>query len=433
VNKKEHASRSKREKRVWKSEYAKNFPHGDRLNRVARLIDWNAFRPILEPLFKNTEEGRPHTDVVLMTKVLVLQSWYGLADEMVEEECRDRLKFQNFLGYPSSVPDAKTIWLFKERIAKEDVKERELWAELQSQLGRYRVAVKKGQMKDAVLIELGGLRAEGQHGPVVEVAPHTGHAQDSTMIEADPGAPTEEDVKRMKEIEEKRRKKNQNEQKAEADPGRRNGAAPPPPPPPAAPRNDTTTSTNTPAASPMKDGGVAAALPPSTVQPATLPAPASAAVKTKPRGEKARTTRSRDGTWTKKRGRSFFGYKLHTKDDLSSVFIEDFEVTTASVHDNNIDLTKKGEVCVRDRAYTGGRGSCVNMIRATRGHPLTEEEKKLNRFLSKVRAPVEHPHAVIKRVFHGGRVLVTTLGRVKVRMTFVCTCYNLFRALTLAG
>ena len=75
---------------------------------------------------------------------------------------------------------------------------------------------------------------------------------------------------------------------------------------------------------------------------------------------------------------------------------------------------------------------CVNMIRAARGQPLTQEDKELNRFLSSVRAPVEHPFSVIKRVLHAGRVLVTTVVRVKVRMLFVCTCYNLFRAITLS-
>ena len=84
---------------------------------------------------------RPHEDVVLMTKAMVLQSWYGLADEHVGRDCNDRLTFMNFLGYPSRVPDARTIWLFKERIAKEKgKKEKEIWDELQRQLDRYRVS-----------------------------------------------------------------------------------------------------------------------------------------------------------------------------------------------------------------------------------------------------------------------------------------------------
>ena len=99
-----------------------------------------------------------------------------------------------------------------------------------------------------------------------------------------------------------------------------------------------------------------------------------------------------------------------------------------------VDLSKKGEICVRDRGYPqGGRGLCISMIKATRGVPLRQKDKELNKFLAKVRAPVEHPYAVIKRVFHAGRILVTTVVRVKVRMTFVCTCYNLFRALDLAS
>ena len=104
-------------RKVLKSEYKSRFPAGDRLGKVSRLVNWEAFRPMLEPLFKNTG-SRPHTEV-LMTKVLVLQSWYGLSDEQVERDCKDRITFMNFLGYPAQVPDARTIWLFKERIAKE--------------------------------------------------------------------------------------------------------------------------------------------------------------------------------------------------------------------------------------------------------------------------------------------------------------------------
>jgi transposase, IS5 family len=216
-------------------------------------------------------------------------------------------------------------------------------------------------------------------------------------------------VQRRKEIEEKK-KEEKEERKKEEEGEREAGGAKPDSHPP---------------------NQVTAAAPDATAT--TAPASATAVQKTRPRGDKAQTTRSRDGTWTKKRGRSYFGYKLHTKDDLASGFIDEMDVTTASVHDNNVDLTKKGEVCVRDRAYTGGKGLCVNMIRATKGSPLTKEDKELNKFLSTVRAPVEHPYAVMKRVFHAGRVRVTTLVRVNVRMTFVCTCYNLFRALTLTS
>ena len=50
-------------------------------------------------------------DAVMMLKVLVLQSLYGLADEQTEFQIRDRLSFMRFLGLDlhGRVPDARTI------------------------------------------------------------------------------------------------------------------------------------------------------------------------------------------------------------------------------------------------------------------------------------------------------------------------------------
>ena len=59
-------------------------------------------------------------DAVMMLKVLVLQSLYGLADEQTEFQIRDRLSFMRFLGLDlhGRVPDARTIWLFREMLTK---------------------------------------------------------------------------------------------------------------------------------------------------------------------------------------------------------------------------------------------------------------------------------------------------------------------------
>jgi transposase, IS5 family len=61
---------------------------------------------------------------------------------------------------------------------------------------------------------------------------------------------------------------------------------------------------------------------------------------------------------------------------------------------------KKGKLLGKARkALRAEYGRGFPEVRATRGHPLTEEDKELNRFLAKVRAPIEHPFATIKRVF----------------------------------
>lgn len=137
-----------------------------------------------------------------MAKVPVLQSWYGLADEPLQWERKDRLAFQNLHGDPSNVPDGRTKWLFKERISEGGKKDRDLWGKLQGQLKRHRVPVKRDQLKDTVFIEFGGLRMEGQHKPITKVVPHTSLSQDSTIINVDSGASTDEGLKSLKEMEE---------------------------------------------------------------------------------------------------------------------------------------------------------------------------------------------------------------------------------------
>ena len=64
--------------------------------------------------------GRPPYDPVFMFKIMVLQALYTLSDDQAEFLLQDRLSFMRFLGVSLSdrVPDAKTIWLFREHLAQ---------------------------------------------------------------------------------------------------------------------------------------------------------------------------------------------------------------------------------------------------------------------------------------------------------------------------
>jgi IS5 family transposase len=152
-----------------------------------------------------------------------------------------------------------------------------------------------------------------------------------------------------------------------------------------------------------------------------------------PRGDKAETRRSRDGSWTKKGSKSFFGYKLHSKVDIELGLIRDLETTTASVHDSQVDLSDEGEVVYRDRGYQGAksRGYSAKMRRGARDHPLGITDTLRNIRISKKRAPAERHYAVIKRVFNAGHVLVTTVERVSVKMIFTAFGFNLYQLCTL--
>jgi transposase, IS5 family len=153
----------------------------------------------------------------------------------------------------------------------------------------------------------------------------------------------------------------------------------------------------------------------------------------KPRGDAAKTRRSRDGTIAKKGNEFHFGYKLHQKTDIDYNLIREIETTTAKLHDSQIDLSNEGEIVLRDRGYFGvqAKGIDFTMKRRTTEKPLEEIDIERNHLISVLRSPGERPHAVIKRVFRAGRVLVTTVKRVGVLMTVTAFAYNLYQLCTL--
>jgi IS5 family transposase len=94
--------------------------------KLRDVIPWENFRPLLEDLTGYATRdwakgGKPPFDPVLMFKVLVLQKFHGLSDDATEEQIFDRTSFKNFLGLRigDDIPDAKTLWDFKQRIEAE--------------------------------------------------------------------------------------------------------------------------------------------------------------------------------------------------------------------------------------------------------------------------------------------------------------------------
>jgi Transposase and inactivated derivatives, IS5 family len=299
--------------------YDKVHALGDRLGDVKDLIDWSAFVPIFSSLYDDNRVtgGRPHTDEIVLIKMLILQQWYGLSDAALEKECYDRLSFQHFLDFPSHIPDRTTIWRCRERISAHYA-DNCIWSELQRQLDARGLQITRGTIQDA------------------------------TFITSDPGH-------------------------ARAD---------------------------------------------------------------KPRGEEAQTRRSKEGTWSKKGNKSYFGYKLHSLIDKEYMFIRRIRTTTASLHDSQIDLSSQGQTVYRDKGYFGTQPKASmdkTMKRAVRNKSLSEKDKRRNKAISRVRSKVEYPFAVIKRTFRGGHELVTTVQRAHVKNMFACVAYNLFRLETIVN
>lgn len=148
-----------------------------------------------------------------------------------------------------------------------------------------------------------------------------------------------------------------------------------------------------------------------------------------------------DARWTKKHGKSHYGYKNHINIDKENKLIRRYGVTTASVHDSQVfdelmDEENSGRSVWADSAYRSkerkkqlqeqGRISRIQH----KGHKhkaLTKREQKSNRSRSKARARVEHVFGVQRMT--QGSILVRTIGMVRaaVKIGMMNLTYNMRR------
>ena len=128
----------------------------DPLAQLDKVVDWEAFRPLLariRPTTRKSNAGAPRRDEVLMFKGLVIQHLYGLSDEQLEYQVEDRRSFQRFMGLGNvrRAPDAKTFWAFREQLVKLGLMDA-LFEQFAEQLQGLGYRARKGQLVDASLV-----------------------------------------------------------------------------------------------------------------------------------------------------------------------------------------------------------------------------------------------------------------------------------------
>jgi IS5 family transposase len=316
---------------------------GDPLETIAAVVPWESFRAPIEavtltkPEERKSNAGRPGYDTILKFKMVVLQSLYNLSDEALEFQVRDRLSFMRFLGLDlhHAVPDATTIWLFREEL------------------------VKAGKIDELFDLFKQHLEAKG-------FIARGGQIIDATIIEA---------------------------------PKQRNSRE----------ENETVKAGETPAdweKTPAKN-----------------------------------RQKDKDARWTKKNGKSYFGYKNHVGADKTNKLIRKWDVTDASVHDSQklddiLDPANTGRDVWADSAYRSaeaeeklkakGYKSRVHE-KGVRGRPLDEKQKAANKARSEVRARVEHIFGDQKTSM--GARIVRTIGLARARFKIGMTNlgYNMRR------
>lgn len=275
----------------------------DYLRSIDKFIPWEIFRSLLEQLpskQRKSNAGRKPIDRIILFKLLILQQLYNLSDENLEFMTHDRISFRQFvgLGIDAEVPDAKTIWLFRQKL---------------TEAGLIEVMFEQFEK----FLQAGGYEARG------------GQIIDASIVP----------------VPIQRNSKEENEQ--------------------------------------IKNGEVPEEW---KKQPHKL------------------CQKDVDARWTKKNGKSYYGYKDHINVDVEYGFIRKHKVTDASVHDSQeieelLDPNNTGNGVWADSAYRSK--DIENMLkdkeyeshiheRGYRNNPLTEEQQASNKEKSKIRAKVEH-------------------------------------------
>ena len=320
----------------------------DPLAALAPLIPWEAFRPCLRAAFtehgprtspgdRKSAAGRKPWDELVIFKALVIQALYNLSDEQTEYQVRDRLSFMRFLGLgiENRVPDATTLWLYREALVKAGAVEA-LFAEFDAYLRQQGYLAMGGQIIDASIVAAPIQRNSRDDNAAIKVG------QRPAGWEGHPA---------------KRRQKDC------------------------------------------------------------------------------------DARWTKKHGRSYYGYKNHLGIDRRHKLIRRYRVTDAARHDSQeldavLDPSNTSSEVWADSAYRSAEieaGLAERRMRSrihrrpTRNRPLSAREQRGNTSRSRVRARVEHVFGHQASAMGGKLVRTIGLARARMKIGMQNLAYNISR------
>lgn len=132
--------------------------------QINTLIDWDKISKLIDLDYSKGKSatGKPSYDGLLLFKMSLLQSWYGLSDYEVEDRLNDSISFSYFCGMTIEqvAPDHSTLSRFRTALTKTNTFEK-LFKMINSQLESHQIIVKKGIIVDASVIDT-PLRPKGK-------------------------------------------------------------------------------------------------------------------------------------------------------------------------------------------------------------------------------------------------------------------------------
>lgn len=149
---------------------------GDPLEVLNEKIDWSSFDDILNQARirdvaqrgVHSSAGRKPFNLQIMLKIFILQSLYQLSDDQMEYQIKDRLSFMRFLdlGLNGTVPDAKTIWNYREMFIRTEIWEK-IFKKFDKILEKQGLYAKGGSIIDATIVNVPVQRNKGDENKAI--------------------------------------------------------------------------------------------------------------------------------------------------------------------------------------------------------------------------------------------------------------------------
>jgi len=139
------------------------------LDQMETVVPWKEWTDLIAPYYPKGEHGRPPKGIELMLRMYLLQGWFSLSDEMLEDALYDSQSMRRFVGInllEEDVPDATTLLKFRHLLEQHDLTSR-MFHELNNALSRKGCLMKEGTIVDATIIAAPSStkNKEGQRDP----------------------------------------------------------------------------------------------------------------------------------------------------------------------------------------------------------------------------------------------------------------------------
>jgi len=121
---------------------------------MEQVIPWQDVLAIIEPYYPKGKRGRPPIGLERMLRVYLVQQWYGLSDEGVEDAITDSQALRGFVRIDLSreaAPDATTLLQFRHLLEEKDLS-KAIFAAINAQLTAKGLMMREGTIADATIL-----------------------------------------------------------------------------------------------------------------------------------------------------------------------------------------------------------------------------------------------------------------------------------------